>query len=146
MRERIIEDSLKLIPYYPNFDVTFLWYQDLELCKQVDNIDYAYTRERLEAMYHYLSTHGECYYIQYRGELVGDVSLYNANELAIIICKEYQNKHIGRKCIQEMISRAKEKGLTEVKANIYSFNLQSQMMFKAIGFKQIQEELFELKI
>lgn len=97
-------------------------------------------------MYNYLSTNGECYYVQFNKTLVGDVSLYNGNELAIVISKEYQNQHIGRKCIQEMIKQAKERGLKKLIANIYSFNQQSRKMFESIGFKQVDEELYMYKL
>lgn len=146
MEEIIIEENLKLIPYYPNQEIALKWYQDLDVCKQVDNIDTLYTRDRLDTMYNYLSTNGECYYVQFNKTLVGDVSLYNGNELAIVISKEYQNQHIGRKCIQEMIKQAKERGLKELIANIYSFNQQSRKMFESIGFKQVDEELYMYKL
>lgn len=58
-------NRLSLIPYYPNYKTALAWYQDLELCRQVDNI----------TMYHSLDTHGDCYDIQYEGNLVGDVTL-----------------------------------------------------------------------
>lgn len=32
-----------------------------------------------------------------------------AGEIAIVICKEYQNKHIGRRCVIDMLKLAKEK-------------------------------------
>lgn len=70
-------------------------------------------------MYNYLDTHGDCYYIQYEGILVGDVTLQENAELSIVVCKEYQNRHIGRKCIENMVDLAKEKGIDKVKANIY---------------------------
>lgn len=146
IKEIIIEENLKLIPYYPNQEIALKWYQDLDVCKQVDNIDTLYTRDRLDTMYNYLSTNGECYYVQFNKTLVGDVSLYNGNELAIVISKEYQNQHIGRKCIQEMIKQAKERGLKELIANIYSFNQQSRKMFESIGFKQVDEELYMYKL
>lgn len=146
IKEIIIEENLKLIPYYPNQEIALKWYQDSDVCKQVDNIDTLYTRDRLDAMYNYLSTNGECYYVQFNKTLVGDVSLYNGNELAIVISKEYQNQHIGRKCIQEMIKQAKERGLKELIANIYSFNQQSRKMFESIGFKQVDEELYMYKL
>ena len=76
-------------------------------------------------MYDYLSSHGECFYIEYKGQLVGDVSLRDNAEVAIVICKEFQNRHIGRRCIKEMLHLATEKGLDQVKANIYSFNKDS---------------------
>lgn len=93
-------------------------------------------------MYDYLSAHGNCYYIQYQGKLVGDVSLRDNAEIAIVVCKEYQNRHIGRKCILDMIELAKEKGMDKVKANIYSFNTQSQKMFQSIGFIKTDEERY----
>lgn len=55
-------------------------------------------------------------------------------KIAIVVCKEYQNRHIGRRCVLDMLKLAKEKGMSKVKANIYSFNKQSQTMFQSIGF------------
>lgn len=96
MKEIIIDDNLKLIPYYPNQQTTLGWYQDLDVCKQVDNIDTSYTKERLNAMYNYISSKSEFYYIQFNNTLVGDGSLYYGNELAIVISKQFQNQHIGK--------------------------------------------------
>lgn len=48
-------------------------------------------------MYNYLSSKSEFYYIQFNSTLVGDVSLYIGNELAIVISKQFQNQHIGKK-------------------------------------------------
>lgn len=135
MESRKVDDDITLVPYYPNENVAIAWYQDKDVCKQVDNIDYVYSLDRLRAMYDFLSTHGECFYIQYKGKLVGDVSLLANSEIAIVVCKEYQNRHIGRRCILNLLKYAKEKGMHEVKANIYSFNRQSQRMFQAAGFR-----------
>ena len=122
------------------------WYQDLDVCKQVDNIDHVYDLDLLNRMYTYLSTHGDCYYIQYRGVLVGDVSLRNNAEISIVVCKEYQNLHIGRRCIVNMLVLAKEKSLKEVKANIYSFNTQSQKTFESVGFQKVSDEWYSYQI
>lgn len=146
MKKIKIDKEITLIPYYPNYEEAFPWYQDKDVCKQVDNIDHLYTMETLEAMYSYLSTHGECYYIEYCGKLVGDVTLRDNNEVCIVICKEYQNRHIGRRCIQAMIDLGKNRGIDEIKANIYSFNTQSRKMFEAVGFVQTDEEWFVYKI
>ena len=143
---RVIDDDIKLIPYYRDDEASLPWYQDLDVCKQVDNIDHAYDVDKLHAMYDYLSSHGDCFYIQYQGVLVGDVSLRDNAELAIVICKEYQNRHIGRKCILDMINLAREKGMDKVTANIYSFNIQSQRMFQSVGFTQMDDEWFEYRI
>lgn len=137
----MIDSELSLIPYYPNDDVSLKWYQSPQLCKQVDNIDFVYTLDRLHAMYNYLSTHGDCYYIQYKDVLIGDITLVD-NEISIVICEAYQNKHIGRRCVLNMIELAKEKGLNTVKAQIYSFNSQSKKMFLSLGFKHLNEDWY----
>ena len=142
MDTRIIDAEITLIPYYPNYETAFAWYQDYDVCKQVDNIDHLYSMDRLKAMYGFLSTHGDCFYIEYRGTLVGDVTLRDNGEISIVICKGYQNKHIGRRCILEMIWLAKEKGFQQVTANIYRFNTQSQKMFLAVGFEKTDEEWY----
>lgn len=142
MKLREIDEDIVLVPYYPNEDIAIKWYQDKEVCRQVDNIDYVYSLDRLRAMYGFLSTHGECFYIQYKGKLIGDVSLRDNSEISIVVCKEYQNRHIGRKCVLDMIKLAKEKGMREVKANIYTFNTQSQRMFQKIGFQRSEDEWY----
>lgn len=142
MNSRKVDDDILLVPYFPNEGITLKWYQDKELCRQVDNRDDVYTLDRLRAMYQFLSTHGACYYIQYRGELIGDISLQDNSEIAIVICRDYQNRHIGRKCVMNMVHLAKEKGMREVKAHIYAFNKQSQVMFQSIGFRSFEDEWY----
>lgn len=143
MKERVIDKEIKLVPYYRNDEVSLPWYQDLDVCKQVDNREEPYDLNLLHCMYDFLCSNGECYYIEYKGRLVGDVSLRDNTEIAIVICKEYQNQHIGRRCVLEMIKLAKEKGMDRVKANIYSFNTQSQSMFQSVGFVKTKEEWYE---
>lgn len=142
MEKRIIDHEITLIPYYPCLDITLEWYQDPDVCKQVDNIDYVYTPELLNRMYTYLSEHGDCYYIQYKGKLAGDVTLRENAEISIVVCKEYQNLHIGRRCVIDMLELAREQGMKEVKANIYTFNTQSRRMFESVGFQQVSEEWY----
>ena len=72
---RIVDDQIVLIPYYRNDEISLLWYQDSEVCKQVDNTEQIYDLIKLHKMYDYLTSHGSCYYIQYEGVLVGDVTL-----------------------------------------------------------------------
>lgn len=146
MDRRVIDDEIALVPYYPNYDTALAWYQDPVLCKQVDNIDHVYTLDMLKGMYGYLSTHGDCYYIEYKGVLIGDISLRENNEIAVVICKEYQNKHIGRKCVKNIIELAKEKGMKQVKAEIYSFNEQSRKMFFSLGFEHTEEDWYVLDL
>ncbi len=148
-REIVIDDSLSLVKYYDNYDVSLTWYQNTTICKQVDNVDTAYTLEKLRKMYHYLNGNGECYYIKIyednKEKLIGDISLYNG-EIAIIICEEYQNKGIGKKAIQKILLRAKNIGIQEVKAHIYDFNEQSKKTFVKLGFKPISDHWYRYAI
>ena len=143
-----VSPDLILVKYYTNYKASLPWYQDLSVCKQVDNIDYVYDKQRLGNMYKFLSRNGECYYIKAmvdgKFRLIGDISLCN-NEIGIAICKEQQNKHYGRKATQAIINRAKQIGIKEIKVEIYSFNIQSKKMFLALGFTQIDEEHYILK-
>ncbi len=138
--ERIVDSSIRLIPYYRNDEVSLHWYLDRNLVKMVDNHDTPYDIPLLHRMYDYLSDNGDCFYIEYDGILVGDVTLLRSGEIAIVISKEYQRNHIGRRCVREMLSLAKEKGMTEVKAVIYSFNIPSQRMFLSLGFEKTGDE------
>ena len=142
MKERIVDEELRLLPYYRNDEASLPWYQDPDVCKQVDNRDTPYDVELLHRMYDYLCAHGNCYYIEYRGTLVGDASLRDSGEIAIVVCKEYQNRHIGRRCVQELLKLAKEQGMARVTANICAFNAQSQRMFRSVGFEPTDEEWY----
>ena len=75
MTRRRIDSDITLIPYYRNDEASLPWYQDPDVCKQVDNREEPYDPELLHRMYDYLCSHGACYYIEYKGKLVGDVSL-----------------------------------------------------------------------
>ena len=146
MTERIVDSDIRLIPYYRNDAVSLPWYQDPQVCKQVDDRDTPYDLELLHAMYDYLSSHGGCWYIEYRGVLVGDVSLRDSGELDIVVCRAYQNRHIGRRCVLDMLALAREKGMEQVTANIYSFNRQSQRMILAVGFEKTDEEWYAYRL
>ncbi len=145
----IVNESIELVKYYPLYKKTLQWYQDLELCRQVDRIDHPYDLDRLKRMYHYLSKNGECYYIKYkeggRWRLVGDISLCNG-AVSIVICHEYQNRHIGRLAVRGILGRAQELKYRRVEAEIYSFNEQSQRAFGAAGFKKTEAEKWVYEI
>ena len=142
MQIRTVDEDIRLIPYYRNDEASLPWYQDPELCRQVDGTDRVYDAERLHRMYDFLCSRGECWYIEYRGVLVGDVSLRDDGETAIAICREYQNRHIGRKCVSEILKIAEEKGMAAVTATVYAFNEQSRRMFLSAGFERTGEEQY----
>ena len=144
MQNRVVDDEISLIRYYPNYKIALAWYQDLDLCKQVDNRDTAYDLPLLKGMYKYLDHHGDLFYIKYKNRLCGDVCLQPDGEVNIVVAKPFQNKHIGRRVIGEIKRLAKEKNIPALKAEIYSFNTQSQRMFQSIGFTKVDDEHFVL--
>lgn len=143
MKNRIVDDEIVLVRYYPNYRTTLAWYQDEQLCKQVDNRDAVYDLELLKRMYQYLNRRGDLFYIKYKNRLCGDVCLQSSGEVNIVIAKPFQNKHIGRRVIGEMIRLAKERNIPKLYAEIYAFNTQSQKMFQSIGFVKVDSERYE---
>lgn len=146
MKNRLIDKDIQLVQYYPNYKTALEWYQDLELCKQVDNRDTVYDLSLLKGMYKYLNQHGDLFYIKYKNRLCGDVCLQPNGEVNIVIAKPFQNKHIGRRVINEIIKLAKEKNIQELHAEIYSFNTQSQKMFQSVGFQKVSDEQYVLSV
>lgn len=146
MKNRVVDHEIVLVRYYPNYSTALAWYQDLDVCKQVDNRDSVYDLGLLKGMYRYLNEHGDLFYIKYKNRLCGDVCLQPDGEVNIVVSKPFQNKHIGRRVIGEIIQLAKEKNIPKLHAEIYEFNTQSQKMFQSIGFVKTDDEKFELAI
>ncbi len=144
VKNRIVDEEIILVKYYPNYKTTLAWYRDLDLCKQVDNRDAVYDLDLLKCMYKYLDKHGDLFYIKYKNRLCGDVCLQPSGEVNIVIAKPFQNKHIGRRVIKELVRLAKEKHIPKLHAQIYDFNTQSQKMFQSIGFSKVADEQYEL--
>lgn len=142
MKNRVVDEEIKLVRYYPNYKTTLEWYQDPDLCKQVDNREGVYDLDLLKRMYTYLNKHGDLFYIKYRNRLCGDVCLQPSGEVNIVISKPFQNRRIGRRVIAEIIRLAREKGIQELHAEIYSFNRQSQAMFQSVGFVKAGDERY----
>lgn len=143
---RILDEEIQLVKYYPNYAAALPWYQDLELCRQVDNRDTPYDLALLKGMYRYLNRKGDLFYIKYKNRLCGDVCLHPDGEVNIVIAKPFQNKHIGRRVMQGIIQIAKEKGIPQLHAEIYAFNAQSRCMFESIGFRRTDTEQYVLEI
>ena len=62
------------------------------------------------------------------------------------MAKAFQNKHIGRRVIGEIVKLAREQQIPKLHAEIYSFNTQSQRMFERAGFHKVGDELFEMDL
>lgn len=63
-----------------------------------------------------------------------------------MVAKPFQNRHIGRRVIGEIIRLAGEQGIGTLHATIYSFNAQSRRMFESVGFRQTGPETFVLTL
>lgn len=50
MKERIVDEQIRLVPYYRNDAVSLRWYQDANVRKQVDNRDMPYALTLLHRM------------------------------------------------------------------------------------------------
>lgn len=72
--------------------------------------------------------------------------LQASGEVNIVIAKPFQNKHIGRRVMKEIIQLAKEKQISQLHAEIYSFNTQFQKMFQQIGFTKVDDEQYVLTV
>lgn len=81
MKKRIVDSEITLVQYYPNYKTALAWYQDPDLCRQVDNIDFVYSLDMLKRMYKYLNRHGDLFYIKYKNRLCGDVCLQPSGEV-----------------------------------------------------------------
>lgn len=103
-----------------------------------------YDLDLLKAMYRYLNKRGDLYYIKYRGRLCGDVCLHPDGEVNIVVARDFQNKHIGRRVISKLAELARAQHIPKLHADIYSFNTQSQRMFEHAGFRKAGDELYEL--
>lgn len=95
MTIRTVDEDIRLIPYYRNDAASLPWYQDLDVCKQVDDRDTPYDAALLHRMYDYLCANGDCWYIEYRDTLVGDISL-----------RQRRDRHCGVQGVPEPAHRA----------------------------------------
>ena len=72
--------------------------------------------------------------------------MQSSGEVNIVIAKPFQNKHIGRRVMKGIIQLAKEKHISELHAEIYFFNTQSQKMFQHVGFAKVDDEQYVLTV
>lgn len=108
----------------------------------VDGVKKPYTIETIKAMYSYLNSHGELYWIEIEEDGVfvpiGDVTLSKENIPIVIGDKNYRGLGIGRKVVDALIHRAKMLGYSHLEIQeIYDWNVPSQKLFTSIGFEEI---------
>ena len=142
--KRIIDPELTLVPYYPNERAALPWYQDPQLCKQVDDRDGVYDLPLLRAMYRYLDRHGELYFIEAAEEEgfrpIGDVTFWQEDMPIVLGDKAYRGQQIGRQVIAALKERGRALGYTRLYVQeIYDFNMASQRCFEKAGFRPIEK-------
>lgn len=139
-------DDLYLVRYFPAYKLTLPWYEDKETVKMVDNADAPYDIDKLKLMYEYLNKNGDLFYIANKNKLVGDCAIFDDNMVAIVVSKEYRGRKIGSKVLDKLISYAREKKLSYLKAEIYDFNQVSISLFKSHAFEKIGKEMYKLEL
>ncbi|HEM3615641.1 TPA: GNAT family N-acetyltransferase [Streptococcus suis] len=138
-----IDKQVRLRRYDGQHDFAFEWHQDLELVWLVDGNKEPYTLDRLNRMYGYLATNGECYFIEIleNGQFlpIGDVTLLRDDFAIAIGDRRYWKKWIGTKVLHRMIERAREVGLEEILVKeIYDWNTGSRKLFEKCGFEAVE--------
>ncbi len=139
-------DDIYLVEYFPAYKLTLPWYEDKLTVKMVDNADEPYDIDKLKLMYEYLNKNGDLFYIAYKNKLVGDCAIFDDNMVAIVVSKEYRGRKIGSKVLKKLISYAREKKLSYLKAEIYYFNQVSRSLFERYGFEKIGKEMYKLEL
>ena len=139
-----IDKQVRLRRYDGQHDFAFEWHQDLELVWLIDGNKEPYTLDRLNRMYGYLATNGECYFIEIleNGQFlpIGDVTLLRDDFAIAIGDKRYWNKGIGTKVLQRMVECARELGFVEILVEeIYDWNLGSRKLFEKCGFEAVEK-------
>ena len=105
MTERRIDSDIRLISYYRNDSASLPWYQDLDVCRQVDDRDTPYDLTLLHQMYDYLSTHadGDRYAWAMVGFLLGNTVSANGS-VSRGVCVTDENRNLvsvtERTCIE----------------------------------------------
>lgn len=146
LKEIKISDEIFLVNYFPAYNISLNWYRDKETVKMVDNSDVLYDLDQLKKMYGYLDKNGDLFYIVYKNKLIGDCAIFDDNMVAIVIDKDYRVQNIGAKVLEGLISYAKEKNLSYLKAEIYEFNYISKKLFEKFGFQNLGDNLYELSL
>ena len=116
------------------------WYQDPDTVRLVDGPQAeAYTLEKLEKMYAYLSGRGELYWIEEdRGQgyrPVGDASLLPKGDTPVVIgAREDRGRGLGRAVVSALISRGEALGFSSMSVDIYDYNHDSKRLFRSLGY------------
>lgn len=139
-----IDKQVRLRRYDGQHDFAFEWHQNEELVWLIDGDRKLYTLDLLNRMYDYLSSNGECYFIEVfeDGEFrpIGDVTLFKDDFAIAIGDKRYWHKGIGFKVLNTMIKRANEIGFKEILVEeIYDWNIGSRKLFEKCGFEAVDK-------
>ena len=135
----IVSDRLNLIKYdwKNDYNRIIKWYSDEETLMLVNGNTNKYDCEQIDRMYDYQSEHGELYFIEYDGEIIGDVTFSQQDMPIVIGEKSLRHSGIGLAVIKKLIERAKSIGYDKIFVQeIYDYNVASQKLFKKAGFTE----------
>ncbi len=146
-----IDDQLRLRrPEISDYKLALPWYREAYIMEMaIGNKDKVYNLDDIEAMYQYLSSNGELYFIeifikedQIENEsgywkAIGDVTLMEHN-LPIVISEGYRGIGIGKKTMLRIIGRGIELGMKYFRVpEVYLKNQVSHKLYKSLGFKEL---------
>jgi RimJ/RimL family protein N-acetyltransferase len=85
--------------------------------------------------------------------IVGDATLHfnryrwqlHMAEIRCVVAREYQKKGLGTALMRELVSRAEQKGVSKIRANMMDIQESAQRAFKRLGFK-VEAELKDFLI
>lgn len=120
MRRRV-DDEIALVDYYPACDTALACYQHPQLCRQMGNLDGIYSLDKSRRIYAYQPICVEYYYIEYNRKLARDAALVG-DTVCLVVGREYQNRGIGRRCVQVLAELAAETGCMQLRAQICPFS------------------------
>ncbi|MCH4887979.1 GNAT family N-acetyltransferase [Acidaminobacter sp. JC074] len=130
-----ITEDLNLRPLVEgDYETALKWYENKNILWYSENRQEAYKMDDIKRMYAYLSNKGEVYVIEYKGIMIGDVTL-SEDCMPIVIMPDYQGLGLGKLIINSLIKRARNLGWASIKlSGIYLYNDKSQSLFKSCGF------------
>ncbi len=153
-----IDRGLRLRAYDGNYQQAVPWYQDEVVYYNSEGITKATDvpdADYVKGMYEFLDRHGELYFIEVleagRWIPVGDVTVKAENPPIVIGMAQYRGIGIGKRVMQAVIKRAKEKGIHKIYGStVYEHNIASQKLHESLGFTCVEvrgnEKIYELAL
>lgn len=139
-----VDEGLRLRRYDGAHAFALPWYQDEETLWLVDGCREPYDMARLDAMYRYLDSHGELYWIEVQEagawRPIGDVTFWQTDMPIVIGDRSYRGRGVGVRVIRTLVERGRTLGYSALEVQeIYHYNAASRRCFEKVGFRSVEE-------